>query len=498
MTYRTSLNVMSVKRITTAFLLSLVVCSMGMTASTDSALPKIFQPDQLQWEISLGFQQYTVPQMDRGRMFLGINDGYLKHPAVRKSGGGVLICVDQATGRMIWQLPIPRFMDGVKAPYHFNKWRCGVCSRPAIEGDRLYITGPRGDVLCVDRFGQANGNDGPFQNEIEYIGVREGADYQLTETDGDIIWQFNMLTEVKVFPHDVCGTSPLLLGDYLYVGTGNGQDDVHKYIANPAAPSLIVLDKRTGKLVATEGQLFGTRLFHGGWSSPIAATVGGRTLVLYGGGDGIMYAFAPVTETSKRGHLQTLKIVWQRDCNLPEYRMRNGRPITYSKHNKKSPDGPSEIIADPALYKGRVYATIGQSPVHGPGQGILVCLDAATGEKRWESRKVDRSLATPVIHEGLLYMPDYSGRLHCFNADTGEHYWQYDLQAPMWEASAAVINDKVYVSTKKKELWVFNTGPQAQVLSKCKLDSVAITPTCQGDILYLPTQRRLFAIRLKN
>ena len=144
MTYRTSLNVMSVKRITTAFLLSLVVCSMGMTASTDSALPKIFQPDQLQWEISLGFQQYTVPQMDRGRMFLGINDGYLKHPAVRKSGGGVLICVDQATGRMIWQLPIPRFMDGVKAPYHFNKWRCGVCSRPAIEGDRLYITGPRG------------------------------------------------------------------------------------------------------------------------------------------------------------------------------------------------------------------------------------------------------------------------------------------------------------------------------------------------------------------
>ncbi|MHC4518911.1 MAG: PQQ-binding-like beta-propeller repeat protein, partial [Planctomycetota bacterium] len=421
--------------------------SVGWAGSGSSALPEIFEPEQLLWEIELGNHQYTVPQIDRGRMFLGINDRNLEHPAIKRSDGGIFMCIDQATGDMIWQLPIPRFMDGVKAPYHFNKWKCGVCSRPAIEGDRLYIVGPRGDVLCVDREGQANGNDGPFRDEVAYMGVPGDVNYELSRTDGDIIWQFNLLAEVKVFPHDVCGTSPLLLGDYLYACTGNGQDDKHRYIANPDAPSLVVLDKRTGKLVATEGDLFGTRLFHGNWSSPMAATVDDKTLIIFGGGDGILYAFEPVRETSRDGKPQTLKIAWRCDCNPPDYRMRDGQPIPYSRWNKKSADGPSEIIADPLLYKDRVYIAIGQSPIHGPGQGMLVCVDIATGRKIWASRKVDRSLATPAIHEGLLYIPDFTGRLHCLDAETGEHYWQHDLEDGIWVASAFVVDDKVYAST---------------------------------------------------
>jgi len=469
------------------------VCGAG---SGGSALPAVFAPEQLLWEIELGSHQYTVPQIDRGRMFLGINDRNLAHPAVKRSDGGILMCIDQATGAMIWQLPIPRYMDGVKAPYHFNKWKCGVCSRPAIEGDRLYIVGPRGDVLCVDREGQANGNDGPFVDEVAYMGVPGGVDYALSETDGDIVWRFDLLREVKVFPHDVCGTSPLLLGNYLYACTGNGQDDKHRYIANPDAPSLVVLDKRTGKLVATEGKLFGTRLFHGNWSSPMAATASGRTLVIFGGGDGILYAFEPFTEGPRDGQPAALKIAWRSDCNPPEYRMRGGKPIPYSKWNKKSPDGPSEIIADPLLYKNRVYVAIGQSPIHGPGQGSLVCVDIVTGKKIWESRKVDRSLATPAVYDGLLFIPDLSGRLHCLDAETGEHYWQHNLEGDIWGASALVVEDKVYTSTERREMWVFRAGREKQLLSRCRLKSIAITPKVEGGMLYLPTQRRLFAVKL--
>jgi len=479
-----------------ALLVLTIVSSTVSAASKRSALPDAFDPTQLLWEIELGLHQYTVPQIDRGRMFLGINDRNLEHPAVKRTDGGILMCVEQATGEMVWQLPIPRFMDGVKPPYHFNKWRCGVCSRPAIEGDRLYLVGPRGDVLCVDRAGQANGNDGPFLDEVAYMGVPQDADYQLRNTDGDIIWQYNLLTKVKVFPHDVCGTSPLLLGDYLYACTGNGQDDRHRYIANPKAPSLVVLDKRTGKLVATEGDLFGKRLFHGNWSSPMATTIDGRTLVLFGGGDGILYAFEPIQKASSDGKLQTLKIVWQHDCNPPEYRTRDGKPIPYSGWSSKSPDGPSEIIADPLIYKDRVYVAIGQSPVHGRGQGQLVCVDAATGRRIWDNRKVDRSLATPAIHEGLLYIPDLSGRLHCLDAETGEHYWQHDLGADIWGASAIVVDSKVYASTERKELWIFKAGRNKELLSQCRLNSIAITPKIQDGVLYLPTQKRLFAVKL--
>ena len=491
-------NMTTQRRRSAALVVLALAAALSPAAWGRSALPEVFAPEQLLWEIELGLHQYTVPQIDRGRMYLGINDRNLDHPAVERSDGGIFMCIDQATGQMIWQLPIPRFMDGVKPPYHFNKWKCGVCSRPAIEGDRLYLVGPRGDVLCLDRAGQANGNDGPFQDEVAYMGVPENTDYQLTATDGDIIWQYNLLTEVKVFPHDVCGTSPLLLGDYLYACTGNGQDDRHRFIANPEAPSLVVLDRRSGRLVATEGHLFGTHLFHGNWSSPLAAIVDGRTLVIFGGGDGILYAFEPIKHAAEDGRPQTLGIAWQYDCNPPDYRTRDGKPIPCSTWNAKRLNGPSEIIADPLLYKNRIYVTIGQSPVHGHGQGHLVCVDAATGREIWTSRRVDRSLATPAIHEGLLFVPDLTGRLHCLNAETGAPYWQHDLEADIWGASALVVGDKVYASTERRELWVFQATREKQLVSRCRLGSVAITPQVEQGILYLPTQRRLFAVKLKR
>ena len=42
------------------------------------------------------------------------------------------MCVEQATGKLIWQLPSPRYLAGVKPPYHFDQWNCGICSGPVV------------------------------------------------------------------------------------------------------------------------------------------------------------------------------------------------------------------------------------------------------------------------------------------------------------------------------------------------------------------------------
>jgi len=472
--------------------------SLCAATSNNSALPDAFQPEDLLWEIRLGTHQYTIPRIDRGRIFIGINDMTLKHPAVRPSGGGILMCIEQATGKMAWQLPIPRYMEGAKAPFHFNHWKCGVCSRPAVDGKRLYIVGPRGDVLCLDRNGQADGNDKPFLREAEYMGVPSDSDYRLTKADGDIIWLFDMIKEVSSVPHDVCGSTPLLHGDHLYVCTSNGQDDKHKYIVKPLAPSLIVLDKRTGRLVAVDGELIGKRTFHGHWSSPVAAKVDGRQQILFGGGDGVLYAFEPVQEPKSTEKPQTLKKVWQYDCNPPEYRQRDGRKIPYARWSNKDPGGPSEIIATPVVHNNRVYVAIGQSPIHGPGQGMFSCIGAATGRKIWETRRVDRTLCNVAIHDGLLYISDFTGRLYCFDADTGQHCWQHELGAGVWSASPVVVDGKVYISTERNLLWILKAGRQKQVLSRSRLKSMALTPTVANGVLYLPTQRRLFALKTRS
>ncbi|MHB1035851.1 MAG: PQQ-like beta-propeller repeat protein [Pirellulales bacterium] len=445
------------------------------------------------WKLRLGSHQYSIPTIDRGRIYTATDDAGVSRPGVESTGGGLVTCVDQATAKLIWQLPVPRYFEGVTPPYHFDQWKCGVCSGPLVDGNRVYVIGSRGEVLCLDREGQANGNDGPFQDELAYFGLAKSPGAKLEPTDGDIIWSYNLIRELDVVLHDVCGSTLLMQGDFLYACTSNGIDDRHDKVPKPLAPSLIVLDKKTGRLVAKDDERVGQRMFHCNWSSPALGEVNGQTLVFFGAGDGVLYAFQP-PKASEGAAVQTLKKVWSCDCNPPSYRTRDGKPLPYSTHSSNRVDGPSEIIGSPVFHAGRVYVAIGQSPIHGVGNGSLSCIDAATGKKLWSSEKVDRTTATPSIADGLLYIPDYTGNLHCLDAQTGEQYWVHPLGAKTWCASALVADGKVYAATDAKVLWTLKAAKEKQVLSKARLQSVATTPTAADGVLYVPTQREVIAI----
>ncbi len=472
------------------------VCVVVMAGRAHIACGQdVFANGEVLWQIPLGDHQYTVPRVDGDRLLVGTNDTHIDHPAVQSTGGGILMCLERASGRMIWQLPIPRYMPGVIPPYHFDQWSCGICSSPAVDGKRLYVVSPRGEVLCVDRDGQADGNDGPFVDELSYLGIAADAGYTLTPADGDIVWRYNLIEQLGVVPHDVCGSSPALWGDYVYACTSNGVDDTHLHIPNPRAPSLIALDKRTGQLAATDGAIGGDRILHGTWSSPVVATFGDQTLVLYGGGDGVLRAFRPLTGLPG-ARPQMLEVVWQYDCCPGDYRVRDGQPIPYARWNKMSADGPSEIISTPVVYGGRVYVAIGQSPIHGPGQGMLTCLDGATGARVWESREVDRTITDAAIHEGLVFIADYSGLLHCLDADTGRQYWEHDLIGGVWCESPVVAHGLVYIANEKNRMWVFRASREKTIVAQGRARSTPITPVWYDGILYVPTQRDLSAIRL--
>jgi len=445
------------------------------------------------WEVKVGTHQYSIPTVDRGRIYMATSDAAVQRPGYSPTTGGALTCVDQATGRLIWQFVSPRYMDGVIPPHHFDQWRCGICSGPLVDGSRVYVIGNRGEILCLDQDGQANGNDGPFVDELAYTGLTNAPGAPLLPTDGDIIWRFNLLAELGIIAHDVCGSTLLMVGDFLFACTSNGIDDRHDKIPAPLAPTLIALDKKTGRLVAKDDEQIGRRLLHGNWSSPSAGRVNGKTLVFFGGGDGILYAFEP-PESSAEAGVRILKKVWSYDCNPPHYRTRDGQPVPYSTYGKNSPDGPSEIIGTPVFHDGRVYVAIGQSPIHGVGRGCLSCVDAATGRKVWDSQLVDRTTATVSIAGGLLFIPDYSGHLHCFDAASGERLWVHDLEAKSWCASALVADGKVYAGTEANVLWVLKAAREKQVLSRTPIKAAATTPTAADGVLYVPTQRSLMAI----
>jgi outer membrane protein assembly factor BamB len=460
----------------------------------------------VKWVAKLGSENYSSPVVAGGRVFIGTNDSDLRDPRYKPTGGGLLLCLDEATGKRIWQLVVPKLLEG-KRSQDFDNLHLGICSTPAVEGDRVYVVSNRCDVLCVDANGMADGNDGPFVDEPRYTVEPGQRPVEAKSGDGDILWQFDMLNRLPVFPHDAASCSPLIYGDCVYVCTANGVDNGKAPL--PMSPSLIALDKHSGHLVAKDDEMIGSRVFHGQWSSPSLGLVDEKPLVFFGAGDGACYAFDAIRPSVENaGYLHH---VWSFDCNTPAHRIRNGKPIDYAEgdhredrgnHDDWTYLGLNEIIGTPVFYKNRVYVAVGRDPLHGAkAKGGLFCIDASklgditTDGKIWSYEDVGRSLSTVSIADGLLYLADDAGRVHCLDAETGKLYWVHDAHGDIW-GSTLVADGKVYVGTRRN-FCVLAAGKEKRVLAEVRLGSqVRSTPAVADGVLYVASQRYLWAVQL--
>lgn len=464
----------------------------------------------VRWVARLGSETYGTPCVAGGRVFIGTNDFDITDPKYQSTEGGLFRCLDEATGKLLWQLVVPRTDRRGNRKWLFDNMGLGICSTPAVDGDRVYIVTNRAEVVCMDVKGMANGNQG-LHDEGEYSVAFGQKPVKAGPTDADILWRFDMVSELPSQPHDAADSSVLVQGDLVYVGTSNGVAKGGVTVTYPLAPSLIALDKHTGRLVASDNEKIGTRLFHGQWSSPSAGKVHGRDLIFFGGGDGICYAFEHLTAPFP-DHTVALKKVWSFDCNPPEFRFRNGKPIDYwngdarENHGNKGDGkyaGPCEIIGTPAFYQNRVYVAIGQDPRHGRGRGILYCIDATqTGDIThsgavWSYDKLDRSLSTVSVANGLLFIADYAGTIHCLDADTGHAYWTHETKTEIW-SSPLMADGKLYISTQKGFV-VLAAEREKKVLSEVRLGSpLWASPIAANGTLYVASQKYLWAVSKKK
>ncbi len=461
----------------------------------------------VRWTARLGSNAYGNTTVAGGKVFVGTDDLSLEDDGrFQPARGGIVKCFEEKTGRLLWQLVIPERTE-LPPDAHFGHQRLGVCSSTTVDGDRAYVVTSAADVVCLDVHGQADGNDGPFTDEGRYMVQPGKPAVELTAADADILWRFDPIDEVAVVPHDAASCSVLIHGDMVYVGTSNGVDGPHEKVVSPLAPSLIVLDKRTGRLLATDDEKIGTRLYHAQWSSPSLGEVGGKTLIFIGGGDGICYAFEAISAPAEQP--VHLKKVWSYDCNPPEYKVRDGKPIPYYEGDKRKSYstnkndgryvGPSQIIATPVFHKGRIYVALGQDPAHGRGRGMLHCIDASqTGDitetgRIWAYDGLDRTIATVAISDGLLYIPDIAGRFHCLDADTGQCHWVYETKAETW-GGPLIADGKLFMGNKR-EFFVFAVGKQPKVLSQIHLGSPCYsTPIAANGTVYVASQHTLWAV----
>lgn len=437
---------------------------LGRTAQRNMAsamknLPEFWDVksgENIKWKQQLGSTSYGNPVIADGKIFVGSNNGNPRNPRIQ-GDKGVVMCFRESDGKFLWQAVTDKLASGPQNDFPEQ----GVCSSPAVDGKRLYYVSNRGELVCLDTEGFMDGkNDGHFQAEVD-----QGS------SDADIIWKLDLMKELGVYQRNMANSSPVFWEDLVLVATSNGRSD--DKVPAPKAPSFLAVNKLTGKVVWQDNSP-GDGILRGQWSSPALGLVDGVQQAFFAGGDGWLYGF----------HARTGERLWKFDLNPRDF----------------APTDRNYGISTPVFSEGKVLMSAGQDPDSGSGRGAAYSIDPAkrgdiTGSgKVWHYEKINRSISTAAVGNGLAFLSDLDGILHCLDATTGKPNWTFDLKSPVW-GSPLLADGKVYLGDEDGDLSVFrasSTLEQPKVIDMA--DSIYSTPVPANGVLYVMTRTQLYAI----
>ncbi len=154
------------------------------------------------------------------------------------------------------------------------------------------------------------------------------------------------------------------------------------------------------------------------YSNPVVAVINGQRLIIAGNADGNLYAIKA----------RTGEKVWSFAASQ---RGLNSSPVVdgyrvYITHSEENFDSTA---------MGRVAC------IDGRGQG-----DVTKTHELWRCDGIDAGYASPLLHDGRLYVMSNSGVLHCFDALTGKQHWQF-VAGRIGKGSPVWADGKIYLTT---------------------------------------------------
>ncbi len=498
------------------FCLIVLVC----VPLSGQSLPISFEPGRLdsqrdlivetgsnvRWAVPIGRPTYGTPIIAHGKVLIGtLND--VPRDLRRDRGRSVLLCLDEKTGTFLWQLALPK---DYRIPY-FDSYCVGISSNPTIVDRRAFLTTGRGEVLCLDLNGMADGNDGPYRDEAALFTFRDDTrpPFPLTDKDADIVWRYDAFRELKSKPHDTNNCEIIHYDGLLVVNTGNSPDHTHIHVPDPEAPSLIIMDAERGIPLARDDFDIGSDISHGQWCSPGKARIGGVDFLFYGGGNGVLYAVkAPSRDELTRKfeangrNMIRLETVWKFHGDprvsqgSPQYSPEGAPPSVMGMGSASYTCLPPPVFDDPADCQ-RIYMVFGHDAWNGakPLRSWLACLDAVTGKLLWGTGNIEGGAVAPLVFdEEFVYLADRRGNVHCYDAGTGREYWRLRLKGDIW-AKPLVADGKIYIGTDRRLFYTLRKGKTPEVMAEMSMPGPIFAPAAtSGGTLYVVGDGFLYAV----
>lgn len=325
----------------------------GQGHSDAKALPLTWsETENVRWKIPIPGRGWSSPAILKDRIWLTAAVG--RDPSLRA------ICFDRESGKEQQNVELFRVSGGE----HLNVKNSFATPTPVLEDDRVYLHfGPYG-TACI-------------------------------RTSGDIVWK----TRLRYTPEHGPGGSPALFEDLLIISC-DGQDVQY----------IVALDKETGK-----ARWKTSRAGYQAYTTPLVIEAAGRAQLISPGARRAM-SYDP----------RTGREIWavrygDGFSNVPRPVFGAGLIFICTGFFEPSvlavrPDGKGDVTNTHIAWALRRGAPLTPSPICVGEElfvvndnGIVTCLDAASGTEWWRARLNGNYSASPVSAEGRIYFLNEEG-----------------------------------------------------------------------------------------
>ena len=364
--------------------------------------------------VTTGVEQSATPEEHKER--LG-GHKYEDQLEVATSVSLRAVCIDRVSGRVRHDVELFH----VERPDPIHRLNTYASPTPAIEPGRIWCDFGTNGTACLDT------------------------------TDGQILWKRRLETDHQVGP----GSSPVVYKSLLIL-TRDGCDRQY----------LTALDKRTGETVwRTDRPNFETDgEFKKAFSTPLFVEHSGRPQMIVPGARWVI-SYEPST----------------------------GKPLWRVDYVK----GYSNI-AQPVFGHGMVYVC-----TNGPGRQLWAIRvdglgDVTDTHVAWIVRKQVPQRASPVLIGTDLYLVTDTGVISCLDALTGQSRWQARLEGN-YSASPIYAGGRIYLFNEDAKTTIVAPDDELAVWGENSLSGrLTATPAVAGDAIFLRTESHLYRIEQRG
>jgi len=344
------------------------------------------------WKSAVAKPGFSSPIVWGNKVFLSGGDERIRR----------VMAFDTETGNLQWQKDVCGISGSPGKPPEVSDDTGYAAATMATDGNRIFAIFATGDLMSFT-------------------------------LDGEKPWGKHLGVPENHYGH----SSSLMLHQDLLVVQFNHSGETHLY----------GLDPETGKEKWKIDQAAEIS-----WASPIIVNTGNRVEIILGTSS-LVSSHAP----------DNGRELWSRDCMGGEY-------------------APS-----PAYANGLAFFT--------NDNASAVAIDTATGKIKWQHEEIDLpDVASPVATDQYVFLCTSTGVLLALDAQTGEMIWDKECDDGFY-SSPILVGKNIYVTDMQGVTYIYEASSKYEEIAKCKLgEAVVATPAFVGNRMYLRGSKQLYCI----